>query len=73
MRKDIDYSKRYWVLELAWYYPSGGLSDVRSTHDSEPIAKIVYQKRRNESGNVGRDFCLWDNHEFKVIIEEEGI
>jgi len=63
----MDFSKRYWLIEFAHYYPRGGLNDVRSTHDSEGIARIAFQKIANYNRT---DFYLWDNKEYKMICDQ---
>jgi hypothetical protein len=66
----VDYTKRYWLFAYNDYYPSGGLDDLESTHDTlrEAIARAKEPSPPRELYPVDCDTVqLWDNRQFKFI------
>lgn len=60
----MNLKQRYWIFDFSYYYPSGGLDDVKYTFDLLSLAKIKMGMMRDSSN--GKAY-LWDSKENKKI------
>ena len=70
---NIDYTKRYWLFAYPEYYPSGGLNDIDSTHDTiKEATERANTPPLDEYSDVllpceCENTELWDNVERKFV------
>ena len=61
-----DFSKRYWVAEIAQYYPCGFLEDVEYTCDTlEELEGLLKEEESYEKQ------LFWDSKELKYMYVKE--
>ena len=65
--KTVNLSGRYWILAWRGYYPSGGFSDVDSTHNDIDSALEALIESSKEYRNEEAQCELWDMTERKML------